>query len=582
MKKAFLVLVFFTFYLYRFYTAELTIIHINDTHGRMSADPYISQLLKNISGNVLVLDAGDRIHGQVTTNLSKGSAMVELMNAVGYSAMVAGNHEFNYGYERLIELSDMMNFPLLVANVKTATGEYLFEKYRVFDMDELRVGIFGLITSETAFSSDPRNIVGLIFEDPTTVASEMVQILKDKECDIIIALTHIGIDESSVSIQGSYILAEIDGLDVIIDGHSHTKLDAGLLINNTLIAQTGEYGENIGIVEITQDSRTAWLISIESSDLVPDEQVLTKISELESKYEELTTEIVGYSPFFLDGERQTLRTGETNLSNLVTDSKRWATGADISFINSGGIRASIPAGDITMGHVLTVLPFSNIVVTLELMGAEVLRVLEYGVSLYPAQDGRHIQVSGLSFMIDPMSEPGERVKYVEMSDGKAFDVYQTYTISTVDFLLLRGDDYQEILSNGSSLVYFGSDSEILADYIRTSPTITAEAEGRFSIYTGEANFIKSKLFWNYPNPFNSETTIVFQIGDENVTSVNINIYNIRGQIVKTIEKAVDKSGEYTTIWDGTDDFDQTVSSGIYFYRLKTGMNQSTRKMLYLK
>ena len=177
----------------------LTIIHINDTHGRTGAEPYIAGLANELkSGNVLILDAGDRLHGQTVTNLSRGESMVGIMNAVGYSAMVAGNHEFNFGLERLGELSELMDFPLLAANVRDADGENLFESYIVFDMIGIMVGVFGIATPEILTRTDPRIVAGLTFEDPAETAAEMITLLANAGCDIIIALTHLGIDESSL------------------------------------------------------------------------------------------------------------------------------------------------------------------------------------------------------------------------------------------------------------------------------------------------------------------------------------------------------------------------------------------------
>jgi len=463
----------------------LTIIHINDRHGRMDADSYISQLAKETAGNVLILDAGDALHGQTTAILSKGAAMVELMNAVGYSAMVTGNHEFNYGMERLIELSEMMDFPLLAANIKTSDGKTLFQPYAIFPMEGIKVGVFGLATPETVRASDPRNTTELTFEDPSAAAKEMVEALKSEGCDIIIALMHMGIEEASDSANRSDTLALIPGIDVIIDGHSHTKLDNGLLVGNTLIAQTGEHGQNIGVIEITISdgivSKTARLIEVNNA-LIADEQILAKIIELNAANETLTGLIVGYTPEFLNGERNQVRTGETNLTNLITDSMRHTTGADIAFLNSGGIRASIPEGDITMGHVLNTLPFSNILITMEITGADLLKILEHGISLYPEPVGQHIQVSGIHFEFDPDAEQGGKVTSITMADSGAFDISKTYTVVTIEFIAAGGDGYETII-NRQNLIYYGSDAEAFADYLKTNPVIKSEAENRVRVFS---------------------------------------------------------------------------------------------------
>jgi 5'-nucleotidase len=452
----------------------LTIIHTNDLHGRMDAAPYITQLAAGISGNVLILDAGDTLHGQTATNLSKGEAMVEVMNAVGYSAMVPGNHDFNFGTERLLELSGLMDFPLLAANVKTADGQNLFQPYEIFTLDGVTVGVFGLITPETVTRADPRFVAGLTFADPAETAEAITAALKSEGCDIIIALMHMGIDEFSAPANRSDTIALTAGIDVIIDGHSHSFLENGLFVGDTLIAQADEHGKHIGIVEITRTGKTARLIEV-GGELTADEDILALIDVVNTKNEHITAAVVGHTPVFLDGERENIRTGETNLANLITDSMIWATGADIAFLTGGNIRASIEAGEITMGDVLTMVPFSNLLVTMELTGAELLGVLEHGVSFYPEPAGSHIQVSGVSFFFDPDAKPGARVHGVKLANGDLIEADRTYTVATIEFLAFRGDGYG---SAGRNLVYFGGDADALADYLATEPTISAEPEGR--------------------------------------------------------------------------------------------------------
>jgi 5'-nucleotidase len=471
--------------------ANLTIIHINDRHGRTDAEPYISQIAKDIKaggGNVLILDAGDSLHGQTVTNLSKGETMVSIMNAVGYDAMVLGNHEFNYGVDRLLELSEMMDFPLLAANVKTADGDNLFQSCEIFPMNGITVGVFGLITPETLTKVDPRIVEGLIFESPVGVAENMVEALKKENCDIIIALTHLGIDEATLPSNRSEALATVSGIDVIIDGHSHTVLENGKTSGSALIAQTGAFGSHIGIVEITMASgkinKTAKLIEVpvanDETELIADEKIVSQIKQEEKKVEPITAVTVGHTPFKLEGDRTFVRAGETNLANVITDSILYATGADIAVYNGGGIRESIDAGDITMGQVLATLPFSNILVTIELNGADILKMLEHGVSQYPSLAGLFIQTAGIYFTFDPEAEPGSRVATAVMADGAQVDAEKTYTLATIEYLAAGGDGY-DMLANGENLIYYGSDADALADYLMTQPIINAEPEGRVSV-----------------------------------------------------------------------------------------------------
>lgn len=466
---------------------KLTIIHVNDHHGRMTAEPYISQMSKDLKAegeNVLILDAGDSLHGQTVTNLSKGQAMVEVMNGVGYDAMVLGNHDLNYGVERALELSKMMDFSMLAANIVNEDGDNLFESYKVFDMDNLKVGVFGIATPETVQKADPRIVADLTFEDPLKTAESMVDALEGENCDIIIALVHMGLDESSEDKNKSEVIASVSGIDVVIDGHSHTILENGKDVNGTLIAQTGEFGKNIGVVEITISGdemiKTAKLVKVqeeESSELTADKDITSKIKEEEEKISSITSVVVGNTPVILDGARESVRVSDTNLSDVITDSMRYGTNADIAFLTGGNIRDSIEAGEITMEQVLVTLPFANLVATVELSGADVLEMLEYGVSKYPEVAAENIQISGVKFVFDSNAEPMNRVKKVTMEDGEELDVNKTYVVASNEFLIEGGDGY-EMMKNGVNMVYYKGDAEMLAEYLETNPAISAESAGR--------------------------------------------------------------------------------------------------------
>ena len=471
-------------------SGKLTILHMNDTHGRTGAEPTIAGLAKDLRAkgeNVLLLDAGDRLHGQIAANLTKGETMVEIMNAAGYDAMVTGNHEYTFGVERLTELSGMMDFPLLASNV-TYNGNYIFERYKVFKMDGLTVGVFGLVSPETVKSSDPRKMTGLAFENPAETAAEMVDVLQAERCDIVIALAHLGDDNLTAENEKSDAVAAVPGVDAVIDAHSHSLLENGRMVGGTLIAQTGNYAEHIGIVEITLDNgvmtKTARVIPVpggdDETDLPQDAAVAAKIAEGEAKVESVTSVVVGHTPIKLIGEREAVRTGDTNLANLITDSMLYATGADISFIGGGSIRAGIEAGDVTMGDVLTVLPYANLIVTMELKGSDVLEILDHGVSLYPEPEGQYIQVGGLRFTFDPEAQPMNRVKSAQLNNGAEIEPGKTYTVATVEFIAAGGDGYT-MMERGEGLTFYGGDAEAFIAYLETNPAIAAEPEGRVSI-----------------------------------------------------------------------------------------------------
>ncbi|RQD77540.1 MAG: bifunctional metallophosphatase/5'-nucleotidase [Halanaerobium sp. MSAO_Bac5] len=233
---------------------KLIVLHTNDIHGRIAVDdgimgmPYLSSVFKDYHtnyDNVLILDAGDTIHGRPITDQLEGESAVKLMNEVGYTAMVPGNHDFNYGYQRLVELEEMMEFDLIAANI-IKEEELLFEPYLIKELAGYRVAIFALATSDTYSTTHPDNVRGIDFADTVETSQRYVDLLINEEnADFIIALTHVGL-------RGTTEIAEsVSGIDLIVDGHSHDLLTSGEKVADTMIVQANEYTKYLGRVEIT-------------------------------------------------------------------------------------------------------------------------------------------------------------------------------------------------------------------------------------------------------------------------------------------------------------------------------------------
>ena len=436
-------------------STQITIIHTNDTHSRVATDERngslgfekIATLVKQAKAenpNTIVLDAGDTLHGQTFATISRGQSIVDLMNIVGYDAMAPGNHDFNYGQDRLLELKETMNFPLLSANIKKADGEDLLSPYTIIEVDGVKVAVFGLSTPETAFKTSPANVVGLTFEDPSVAAQRMVDELEDK-ADVIVALAHLGLDESS-TYRSDVVAEKVTGIDVIIDGHSHSMLEGGKVVNGTLIAQTGEYDKNLGYVDLEiKDGKvaekTARLTKYEDAkEIEDDEDVLKLFASVEGENSKITAVKVGNTPILLDGERENARMKQTNLGSVIADAMLNTSGADLAITNGGGLRASIPAGEITKGQVITVLPFGNFIRMIEVKGSDVLAAMERGVSSYPELDGGFPQVAGMTYKFDASKPANERI--TEILIGKeALDADKTYKLATNDFMAIGGDEY---------------------------------------------------------------------------------------------------------------------------------------------
>ena len=505
---------------------QITIVHTNDIHARIEGDKTaligfdkISTIVKELKAknpNTLVIDAGDAFHGQTIAHLVKGESVATVMNKIGYDFMAPGNHDFNYGQERLVELNTMTSFPILAANVKKADGTDFLTPYMIKEVDGVKIGFFGLATPDTVFMTHPKNVVGLTFEDPIKAASNMVKEL-EKKTDVIVAISHLGINDS-YTYTSKKVAEQVTGIDIILDGHSHTVLETGMVVNNVLIAQAGEFGKNVGIVEFSVEGgkvieKKASLINKAASDAIAaDKEITDLVAEIKAVNDKMTSVVVGKSAVVLDGERVHVRVGETNLGNLITDAMRDATKADVAITNGGGIRASINEGEISKGEVITVLPFGNYVVLTELKGSALLEALEHGVDAYQEQAGHFAHVAGVAYKFNPNKPVGQRV-IEAMVGGEKLDVNKIYRVATNDFMAAGGDKY-DMFKGTPILGQYPALDEILIEYIALKGTADAKVEGR--IVVTEPVVVPEKTLTPTPMPVPTPTPVkeyVVKTGD---------------------------------------------------------------------
>lgn len=466
------------------------IMHTNDSHARAvpnSDSGYmgftaVSALKKSYEAagaQVILLDAGDTLHGLPFANLVKGESIVKIMNLAGYDAMTPGNHDFNYGSSTLKEISKNMNFPLLSSNIKNKSDNSDFlEDHIIIEKNGVKYGIFGLSTPETAYKTNPKNVTSIEFTNPVEAAKEEVKELEAEGAQVIIALAHLGLDESS-EYTSKLVAEKVDGIDLIVDGHSHSVLEAGLTVGDTLIVSTGDYIQNIGVVMIGSDgAMKADLISA-SEYTGTDKAVDDKATEYQNEQEKLLSEVVGHTSVYLDGIREHVRAGETNLGDFTTDAFRYVTGADIAITNGGGIRASIEIGDISRKDLVTVFPFGNYVVTKKVTGEAILEALELGASTYPEPLGGFLQVSGITYTIDASKPSGKRISDVKVN-GVAIDKKAEYLLATNDFIIAGGDGYT-MLADFKVENEFGSIEDVLLEYLKEKGTINQESANRIKI-----------------------------------------------------------------------------------------------------
>lgn len=468
---------------------QITLLHTNDMHGFFTEGKYDGMGISKIATflqetkaknpNTLMLDAGDALQGNNLVTVSNGETGAPIMNQVGYDAMVAGNHEFDYGWQQTIKLAGLLNFPMLSANVTRDDGSEFLKGYTTFDLEGVKVGVFGLTTPETSYKSHPDNTKGLKIGDIYSSGEAAVKKLKTMGAQVIVGLVHLG-DEGDYT--SDSLAKKVAGIDVIIDGHSHSTYETGKLVNGVLIGSAGEKTKNVGVINLTVKDgaitkKEASLFTKKmATDYTERADVLNAVNQAVAANAPILEKVVAKAPFELLGEKENVRKGETNLGNLLTESLLDISKADIAFTNGGGIRSSIPAGDITVGDVLTVLPFGNTVRVIELKGSDVIAALENGFSKYPEALGGFPHIAGMTASFDASKPAGARIVEVKVG-GATIDPDKTYTLVTNDFLVAGGDNYT-MFTGKNVVAEFGAMDEVLIDFITKNGFDKAKTDGR--------------------------------------------------------------------------------------------------------
>lgn len=479
---------------------SLTLLHTNDMHGFFiegSSDGMgaakmatVIENMKKANKNVLLLDAGDALQGHSLVTLSKGEEGVKVMNALGYNAMGTGNHEFDYGSAQTLKLAGMLNYPMLAANIKKADGTLLLDAYKIIEVDGVKVGIFGLATPETTYKSHPDNTKGLKFDDIYDTSNQMVSKLLGMGADVVVALAHVG-DEGEFTTEK--LATTVRGIDVIIDGHSHSTYTNGKTVGNTLIVAAGEKTKNLGVVELVlKNNRIAFKgaslsTKLQNSKTVADPKIAALIAEIKTKNDVITGEVVATSPIALVGEKAVVRVSETPLGNLLAEALLKVSGANVSMTNGGGIRTSIDAGPVTKGEVLSVLPFGNTVRVIEVKGSDILAAIEVGVDSFPAEKGAFPHFAGMTVKFDGAKPAGKRVHELKIG-GVLVDLNKTYTMATNDFIAAGGDGYVS-LKGKKVVAEFGTMDQVLIDYMNKVGFEKAVKDGRIQNVPGPVGYI---------------------------------------------------------------------------------------------
>jgi 5'-nucleotidase/UDP-sugar diphosphatase len=463
---------------------KLTILHINDPHAH-----YLPYTEKGVTGDIggfakmetvikgiqaenraqgretMLLMGGDLLTGTPFSIVFKGKMGAELLNAMGFDAMVVGNHEFDYRLENLLELKGLLKFPLLSANIRNHEGVEMFEPFveKRFAGLTTKVLVFGLTTPETPFRTHPNNVQGLIFDETGPVTAKILQGASNK--DLVIALTHLGVTEDEK------LAREFPRINVIIGGHSHTALVSPEAIGKTVIAQAGCNAKYLGRVDVDFDDGK--IINYSGNLILLDDKVKEDpaIDEVIRPYKEklagTMNEAIGNSEEDFEGGRdKPASCPGADLGKIVALLMAKAGKAEAAFVNVGSIRSGIQKGVVTLGTIYTVLPFPGTVVTEDLQGADIEAALQRNVDLTPANGGR-LQTFGVAYKV-----VDGRVKVSRIGD-REFDPAKTYSIAMNDFLAAGGDGYTVFKEKGTKNYDTGEvPADLLADFVRENKNLT--------------------------------------------------------------------------------------------------------------
>ncbi len=480
------------------YTGKTVILHSNDVHGQIDGYAYIAGLKECFSqlgaSDVILADAGDYTQGDMNVIASKGASAVEMMNAAGYDIITLGNHEFDFGYDQMMENLSKATFQTICANVTLVeTGEHILPGTCVIETSAgLKLGFLGIVTPETVTKVHPgviRQVRFTAFDELYAAGQSAVQELQEQKVDLVLGLLHLGMDEESArnAYRSVDFLQRVPGIDFAIDGHSHYVMTAGQA--GEPIQSTGTKFSHVGVIVIDNETK-----KIEDHFLVPtylgsklysakfvSENVLEKAKEIMDQVDAEYGATFATSEVLLNGDKAPgNRTGETNMGDLITDAMIWYVVREggleqtephqiVAVVNGGSIRAPITVGDVSRKNINTVLPFGNTLAMVYVTGEELLEALEASTFCTPDSIGGFPQTSGIQWTIDTTKAydkgavymvDGKETSYfapasiqrvsIQKINGEDFDPGATYAVVTSNFCAAGGDTYNVFVRNSST------------------------------------------------------------------------------------------------------------------------------------
>ena len=472
----------------------------------------VKEQMEAAGNHVILVDDGDSIQGEPLGTMTTGEESIKLMNEMGYEIAIPGNHEFDYGMDRFLELAEMAQFPYISCNFNKE-GELVFDPYVIKEFDDIKVAFVGVTTPKTLTTSTPKYfkdeegnfIYGFLQDDTGEGVYNAVQTAVDdaraEGADYVFVMGHLGNEAECEPWTYADVIRNTSGIDVFLDGHSH-DLDQIVMQDkdgrDVYRSACGTKMQGIGYARISAEDGSietgvyTWPNEVSAPELLGlSNSMAEKINEATAKLDEALNEVVAktavdlviYDPEATDGDGNPIRIvrmAETNLGDLCADAYLDQSGADVAFVNGGGIRIDIPAGDITLGDILKVHPFGNAMCVIEVTGQQILDALEWGAREVPGENGGFLQVAGLTYEIHTYIDSsctqdensmftgidGEyRVRNV-MVGGEPLDLEKTYTLASHNYMLKdQGDGYT--MFDGCNILQdeVKLDNQVLKDYI---------------------------------------------------------------------------------------------------------------------
>lgn len=499
-------------------SGDIVILYTSDVHcaidsGFGYAGLYqLRETLELNGDHTILVDNGDAVQGASVGTLTRGGAIIDLMNEVGYDIAIPGNHEFDYGMDRFLELTEMADFPYISCNFNKE-GELVFDPYIIKEVNGVKIGFVGVTTPYTPTTSTPKYfqneegeyIYGFLQDETGSKLYDAVQMsvdaVRSEGADYVIVMGHLGDELIYRPYTYKDVIENTEDFDVLIDGHSHDKEQVEMKnkAGNTVVRSAcGTKLEGIGYVRISAEdgSLSTGLYTWENETSLPElmrieNPVSAKVEEKKAELADLLNEVVASTSVDLvindpeavgneEGRVRIIRRQETNLGDLCADAYREQTGADIALINAGGIRDDIMAGDITYSDIISIHPYGNMICVVDATGQQIIDALEWGARSLPDENGAFLQVSGLSYEIDMSVESSctcdadgmftgvegpYRVKNV-MVGGEPIDPDRTYMVASYNYLLKEnGDGYTMFDDAPMILDEVILDNQVLINYI---------------------------------------------------------------------------------------------------------------------